>query len=173
VIAGRERRAFELFVHASSDRLVRTAHLLVGDRGHAEDIVQTALLRTAQRWRWAKQSPEAYARRVVVNLAKDRWRHLSRRPSEQALRQGISAVGTDEILERDAVVRAAMRLPLGQRTVLVLRYFEDMSVEDTARALGCSKGTVKSQTSRALASMRAALAYEENDDAEGDRYANR
>ena len=71
VIPHPDARTFERFVTGSSDRLVRTAYLLCGDRGHAEDIVQTALLRTARRWRTARERPEAYARAVVVNLAKD------------------------------------------------------------------------------------------------------
>jgi RNA polymerase sigma-70 factor (sigma-E family) len=161
VIPHRQARAFDAFVEASSDRLVRTAYLLCGDRGHAEDLVQTALLRTARRWRTARDQPEAYARRVVVNLAKDRWRHLSRRPSEVALDgldPGPVRMPTDVVADRDVLLCAARALPAGQRAVLVLRYFDDLSVEDTAAALGCSTGTVKSQTSRALSALRATLA---------------
>src|SRR4051812_21203539 len=82
MIPARDRVAFDEFVSRSSDRLLRTAYLLCGDRGHAEDLVQTALMRTARRWRAARENPDAYARRVLVNLTKDRWRELSRRPSE-------------------------------------------------------------------------------------------
>ena len=64
MIASRDRRSFDAFVTASSDRLLRTAYLLTGDRGHAEDVVQTALLRTARRWRTARSNPDAYARLV-------------------------------------------------------------------------------------------------------------
>jgi RNA polymerase sigma-70 factor (sigma-E family) len=171
MIPGRERRAFDDFVAASADRLVRTAYLLCGDRGHAEDLVQTALLRTARRWRSARHEPEAYARRVVVNLAKDRWRHLARRPGETPLESvgdTVAAVEVvDGLLDRDELLRATQQLPAGQRAVLVLRYFDDLSVEDTAAALGCSTGTVKSQTSRALDRLRAALTPEkENADAD-------
>ena len=162
-----ERRDFESFVSASSDRLLRTAYLLCGDRGHAEDLVQTALLRTARRWRWARQQPEAYARRVVVNLAKDRWRDLGRRPQETPIEADVRLEEADGLLDRDELLRAARRLPPGQRAVLVLRYFDDLSVEETAAALGCSTGTVKSQTSRALDNLRAALATtKENADAD-------
>jgi RNA polymerase sigma-70 factor (sigma-E family) len=157
MIPGRERSAFDVFVAGSSDRLVRTAYLLCGDRGHAEDLAQTALMRTARRWRTARQAPEAYARRVLLNLVKDRWRDLARRPAEAPLEVDVPAQGSDAILDRDALVRAARGLPDGQRAVLVLRYFDDLSVEDTAAALGCSAGTVKSQTARALANLRAAL----------------
>lgn len=158
VIGGRDQREFEAFVAASSDRLLRTAYLLVGDLGHAEDLVQQALLRTARRWRAARRAPEAYARTVVTNLAKDRWRALGRRPAEAPLEHDLPLEGPHPVLDRDVLVRAARRLPEGQRAVLVLRYFDDLSVEETAQVLGVSTGTVKSQTSRALAGLRAALA---------------
>ena len=157
MIPAADQRAFEMFVAASSDRLLRTAYLLCGDRGHAEDLVQTALLRTARRWRTARQQPEAYARRVVVNLAKDRWRTLARRPRETAIEEDVALVEDDGTLDRDELLRAARQLPPGQRAVLVLRFFDDLSVEETAATLGCSTGTVKSQTSRALENLRAAI----------------
>jgi RNA polymerase sigma-70 factor (sigma-E family) len=156
-----ERRAFEAFVAESSTRLLRTAYLLSGDRGHAEDLVQTALLRTARRWRVARRQPEAYARRIVVNLAKDRWRDLGRRPAEAPWQQQDRGVDQDQsVLERDRLLRLARRLPPGQQAVLVLRFFEDLSVEETADLLGCTTGTVKSQTSRALERLRSALTQE-------------
>lgn len=168
MIPAADRRAFEQFVAASSDRLVRTAYLLCGDRGHAEDLVQTALLRTARRWRTAREQPEAYARRVVVNLAKDRWRSLGRRPSETSIEMDVAIPVTDGVADRDELVRATRQLPAGQRAVLVLRYFDDLSVEETAAALGCSTGTVKSQTARALERLRAAL-VPEKENADVDR----
>ena len=157
MISPRERAAFDAFVSACSDRLVRSAYLLSGDRGHAEDMVQTALMRTARQWRRARQNPEAYARRVVVNLAKDRWRDLDRRPGEVPLEAELQAPETTVLLDRDMLMRAARRLPPGQRAVLVLRYFDDLSIDDAAAALGCTPGTVKSQTARALSSLRATL----------------
>jgi RNA polymerase sigma-70 factor (sigma-E family) len=166
VIGGRDRQEFEAFVAASSDRLLRTAYLLTGDRGHAEDVVQTALLRTARRWRSAREAPEPYARTVVANLAKDRWRHLGRRPAETTLDHDVPLAGPEQVLDRDALMRAARALPAGQRAVLVLRFFDDLSVEETARVLGCTDGTVKSQTSRALANLRAALASDLTNDKE-------
>ncbi|MXG89066.1 sigma-70 family RNA polymerase sigma factor [Nocardioides flavescens] len=129
MISGRDKRAFDAFVRDHSDRLVRTAHLLVGDGGHAEDIVQTALLRTARRWRTARAAPEAYARTVVANLAKDRWRHLGRRPPEAPLATGHEpsrADASDALAERDALLAATRALPQGQRAVLVLRFFEGL-----------------------------------------------
>ena len=163
MIGGRDQQEFEAFVAASSDRLLRTAYLLTGDAGHAEDVVQSALLRTARRWRSARRSPEAYARTTVANLVKDRWRSLGRRPSEAPLEHDVPLAAPDDLLDRDALMRAARELPPGQRAVLVLRYFDDLSVEDTAKALGVTAGTVKSQTSRALAGLRAALTSERPD----------
>ena len=130
--------------------------------------MQTALLRTARRWGRARRQPEAYARRVVVNRAKDRWRELSRRPREAPIDHAEVAVAVaDGVAERDVLLRAAQTLPEGQRAVLVLRYFADLSVEETARTLGCTTGTVKSQTARALTRLRAALTPEmENADAD-------
>lgn len=167
MIGRADQQAFEIFVQRSSDRLLRTAYLLTGDRGHAEDLVQTALLRTARRWPSARRDPAAYARRVVVNLAKDRWRDLHRRPGEAPLDVDVAVPVTDGVADRDQLLRAAHGLPARQRAVLVLRYFDDLSVADTAAALGCSEGTVKSQTARALESLRRALTpQKENADAD-------
>jgi len=166
VIPRQQEADFERFVQDCSSKLLRTAYLLSGDRGHAEDIVQTALLRTARRWRRARALPEAYARRVVVNLAKDRRRSLSRRPAEMRLEYDVPLASVDTLVDRDALLRATRRLPPGQRAVLVLRFFDDLSVAETADALGISTGTVKSQTSRALERLRAALTPKENIDAD-------
>jgi RNA polymerase sigma-70 factor (sigma-E family) len=160
MIARDDQAAFEAFVVRSSDRLLRTAYLLCGDHGHAEDMVQTALLRTARRWSTARQEPDAYARRVVVNLAKDRWRLLRRRFGEAPLEIDVAVPVSDGLADRERLLAAARQLPAGQRAVLVLRYFDDLSVADTAAALGCSTGTVKSQTSRALDNLRAVLTSE-------------
>jgi RNA polymerase sigma-70 factor (sigma-E family) len=167
MIASREVDAFEEFVRTSSDRLVRVAYMLTGDVGEAEDIVQTALVRTAGNWRKARRRPYPYARTAVVNLTTDRWRRLARRPREDAVDleslDGAVVMQTDtmtvtmdidRLVERDAILGALRRLPSQQRGAVVLRYFEDMSVEDTARALGCAPGTVKAHTSRAMQRLR-------------------
>jgi RNA polymerase sigma-70 factor (sigma-E family) len=168
VLHRKEQRAFEAFVGDASGRLMGTAYLLCGDRGHAEDLVQTALLRTARRWRTAQQQPEAYARRVLVNLAKDRWRLLGRRVDEVAVHVDVAGAADDAVHERDHLIAALRALPAGQRAVLVLRFFEDLSVAETAAALGCSEGTVKSQTSRALDRIRGVL-DQEMENADVDR----
>lgn len=152
---------FDDFARESSTALLRTAYLLTGDHGHAEDLLQTALLRTARHWRTAKGQPMAYTRRVLANLAKDRWRDRSRRPRETV---GGPEQGHDgsngQVTLRHTLMPAVLQLPMRQRAVLVLRYFEELSVEETAAALDCSVGTVKSQTHHALARLRQLLGEE-------------
>jgi RNA polymerase sigma-70 factor (sigma-E family) len=152
---------FDDFVRLRSSALLRTAYALVGDYGHAEDMLQTALLRTARHWQKARDSPEAYARKVLVNLCHDRWRWLRRRPQETALGDDATApvpAATDATGgEHGSLFQALTRLPLGQRQVIVLRFLEDLSVAQTAELLGISAGTVKSYTARALTSLRTLL----------------
>lgn len=154
--------AFEAFVASASARLIRSAYLLSGDRGRAEDLVQMTLVRVAQHWDVARQAPHAYAHRVLVNLLRDRRRWLARRVEETSLSEagelpdphGDSAT---DVVERVAIMAALHALPPRQREVVVLRFFADMSVEDTAAAIGTSDGTVKTHTHRALQALRAAL----------------
>jgi RNA polymerase sigma-70 factor (sigma-E family) len=154
---------FEAFVEGRSTALLRTAYLLTGDRGHAEDLLQTALMRTARHWSRARDAPEAYARRVLINLSRDRIRTLFRRPREAPMPPDPTNLRTvdapyDQVADRRAVVRALSQLPTRQRQVVVLRFFEDLSVDQTAELLGFSAGTVKSYTSRALTKLRELLA---------------
>jgi RNA polymerase sigma-70 factor (sigma-E family) len=154
---------FEEFVRARSTMLLRVAYALVGDHGHAEDILQTALLRTARRWPAARDAPEAYTRQVLLNLTRDRVRWLRRRPRETALADRTGPpdradVLADRIGDQRTLVQALGGLPAGQRQVIVLRFLEDLSVAETAELLGISQGTVKSYTSRALARLRRVLA---------------
>lgn len=154
---------FEQFVRARSTALLRTAFLLTGDRGAAEDLLQNALLRVARHWSTARSAPDAYARTVLVNLSHDRRRALFRRPREAPLPPDADLmIGVDQnldrVAERGEMVRALAALPIRQRQVLVLRYFEDLSVEETARLLRCTTGTVKSHASRGLARLRSLLA---------------
>lgn len=154
--------SFDEFVAGGSARLLRSAYLLTGDRDVSEDLLQVALVRTARRWEVARDSPHAYAHRVLVNLLHDRRRHLSRRISEQPLgpleeRLGAVADSTEGLIDRVAMIGALRRLPVRQREVVVLRFFADLSVSETAAAIGSSEGTVKTHTSRALLALRAAL----------------
>jgi RNA polymerase sigma factor (sigma-70 family) len=130
---------------------------LTGDRGHAEDLAQVTLWRTARRWGELSGSPDAYAHEVLVNLSRDRRRSLTRRPLEVAQLDLVVDRGddcTEALLERNAVVQAVRRLPRRQREVVVLRFFLDLSVAQTAAALGTSEGTIKSYTARAIARLR-------------------
>ncbi len=150
---------FTEFVRDRSTALLRTAVLLAGgDRGHAEDLLQGVLERMYVRWDRIDGPPEAYARRALTHASVNRWRTQRRRP-ELPLRAedpGGAAPGDPaaEFDLRDALVRALLTLPARQRAVLVLRYFDDLPLEEVARALGCSIGTVKSQSSRGLARLR-------------------
>jgi len=153
---------FDEFVVGRSSALLRTAILLTGDRHDAEDLVQTALLRVARHWSRALENPEAYTRRVLVNLAYDRSRHRKRRP--ERLGPPPDRAATDHYgEERDDLLRLLRQLPERQRATVVLRYWEDLSVAETAQLLGCTEGTVKSATSKALAHLREALALPSTD----------
>jgi RNA polymerase sigma-70 factor (sigma-E family) len=154
--------SFEEFVQLCSPRLFRTALLLTGqDRAAAQDLLQLALERAYRHWSRVCRSgePERYVRRILANASNDVWRRAARRP-ERPLRPGdIGAVEPDQadaVAERDFLMRALAALPARQRTVLVLRYFADLSEAEIADALGCSVGTVKSQASRGLARLREA-----------------
>jgi RNA polymerase sigma-70 factor (sigma-E family) len=153
---------FEAFVAASGHRLLRTAYLLVGDRHTAEDLLQTALERTARRWGRITGVPEAYARTTIANLATDRWRRRSVRPPEVLIDPPESAAAdfTTDLVVRDALIHALNTLTRRQRAVLVLRYFDDLTEPETAAALGVSVGTVKSSASRALDRLREVAAFQ-------------
>ncbi len=157
------RDEFEAFVHGSSGRLLRTARLLTGDRGEAEDLLQMTLIRVARHWPAASRAPGPYAHRVLVNLSRDRARRAGRRVVEAPWDEVVSAPFEDgdraqEMARRESVITALARLPHRQREVLVLRFYADLSVAECAGATGASEGTVKSHTSRALARMRELLA---------------
>lgn len=162
---------FDEFVASASDSLLRTAYLLCGDRHLAEDLLQTALLRTARRWSTARENPTPYALRVIVNLSKDDRRNRGRRVVETPL-TGVAGpvvpAPADDVLARQVLLAAVKRLPARQRAVLVLRFFADLSVEQTAEVLECSVGTVKSQTHHALTKLREQLSQ-----ALEDTYADR
>jgi RNA polymerase sigma-70 factor (sigma-E family) len=157
VVAKTAEQDFEEFVTLRSQSLLRTAYLLCGgDRGAAEDLLQEVLERMFVRWRRIRGSPESYARSALANASANRWRRRSRKPESAWERAGTPSVGGHEesVVDQDAVLRALAELPARMRAVLVLRFFDDLSENQTAAALGCGVGTVKSQTSRGLARMR-------------------
>jgi RNA polymerase sigma-70 factor (sigma-E family) len=149
---------FEAFVAATGRSLLRTAYLLTGDRGHAEDLVQITLERTARRWHRLDGAPHAYARVVLTNLANDRWRRRRARVTETFPGADLDGVAHEDISNqfalRHALIDGLRKLPNRQRAVLVLRFFEDMSEAETAAALQISVGTVKSAASRGAARLR-------------------
>ncbi|MBB5789189.1 SigE family RNA polymerase sigma factor [Jiangella mangrovi] len=152
---------FDEFVAGWSARLLRSAYLLTGDRGLAEDLVQDVYERLYVAWPRVAD-PAAYAHRVLTRQAMNRWRTRSRRPKEAALglehdRPDHRADAVTAFHERAVIVAALRTLTARQRAVVVLRYFADLSEADTAAAMGCSVGTVKSQTARALARLRTVL----------------
>ena len=166
--SGRVRADFERFVISAGDRLLRTAYLITQDQAEAEDLAQDTLVRVAKRWPRVSrmQHPEAYARQVLVNLARDGAVRRARRSSEldpsgappPEVRLGLSAAdGSGTFERRRELIEALRALTPRQRTVVVLRYFEDLSEAQVAEMLDCSVGTVKSTTSRALAQIREAL----------------
>lgn len=151
---------FEAFVTRDGRRLLGFAVLLTGGRQDAEDLVQLALLRSAGHWPAARHNPEAYTRTVLVNLAKDRWRAYVRRPEILDDPAHLSPAAHDcsaAVVDRQLLLGACKLLPVQQRAVLVLRFWEDRSVDETAALLGCTAGTVKSNTHRAIARLRLAL----------------
>jgi RNA polymerase sigma-70 factor (sigma-E family) len=150
-----DRAEFDAFVAARSPNLLRTAYLLTGDRHAAEDLLQTALAKSWFAWRRIDSAPEAYVRRVIATTYATWWRRRWRveRPTGEVPDTG-EPDQTASIDTRDALWRALAALPRRQRTVVVLRYFEDLSEAEIAATLGISTGTVKSSASRALATLR-------------------
>jgi RNA polymerase sigma-70 factor (sigma-E family) len=165
---GRDDQEFASFVVGSQRRLRGTAYLMCGDWALASDIVQEALIRVYVAWpRLEARSggAHAYARRCVVNVAIDRSRKRSSSevPSEESRFEradGEPDPGTS-VADRQALVAALRLLAPRQRACVVLRYFEDQSVTETARLLSCSEGTVKSQTARALETLRHRLVLDD------------
>ena len=151
---------FAAFVADRSTALLRTAYLLTGDRGHAEDLLQTALIKTYRHWGRLthRQDPSAFVRRVLVTTHAG-WRRRVRIAeflSTTPLLSGAAEAAPD-LGDRELLVAALAQLPPRMRAVLVLRYWEDLSEAGTAEVLGCSVNTVKTHTTRGLARLRAQL----------------
>lgn len=147
------------FVEANWTGFLRLARFLSGDDHRGEELLQDCLVKLYVRWRKpsVQQDPVAYLRRMLANGNVDWWRRSSReRPTDQ-LPERPQRESTDGGLDED-LRRALRALPRGQRAVVVLRYCEDLTERETAAALGCSIGTVKSQNARAMANLRKQLA---------------
>jgi RNA polymerase sigma-70 factor (sigma-E family) len=158
-----DEQAFREFVSARRPALVRTAYLLSGDWHRAEDVVSTAIVKMYTAWRRVARAdnPDAYARQVVVRTwldeARRPWRRelpvelLPDRPSDHA------DTAADATVSRADLRLLLAKMPARQRAVLVLRFYDDLSVERTADILGCSRGAVMTLTSRALGTIRGLL----------------
>jgi RNA polymerase sigma-70 factor (sigma-E family) len=143
---------FEEWARARIPQLLRAAFLLTGDRQSAEDLTQAGLEKVALSWSRI-DNPDAYVRRVMYRLEIRRWRNRRRELSTSA----VADAGHDPIPGADVrivMAGALRRLTRGQRAVLVLRFWEDLTEAQTAEALGCSIGTVKSQTFKALRALK-------------------
>jgi RNA polymerase sigma-70 factor (sigma-E family) len=145
----------EALVAERGSALLATAVLLTGSRAMGEDLLQAALERLMRSWGRVRGDRERYLRRTMYHLAIDQWRRRQRRPEVfMEFEPPGQSDATDALDLRDALGRALAQLSPRQRTVLVLRYWEQLSETEAAEALGCSVGTVKSTASRGLSRLR-------------------
>jgi RNA polymerase sigma-70 factor (sigma-E family) len=151
--------SFSEFMAARWGPLYRTAYLLTGDRHEAEDLLQGALARTCVRWEGIrdKRAADSYVRRAMVNQMSRQWRHRGRELVTDELPDVGHGGGLDVRADHLALWDEIRKLPPRMRATLVLRYVEDLTEEAAARELGCSVGSVKSQTHHAIKRLRAAL----------------
>lgn len=162
--AGPTAGDFEEFVAARSAALWRSAYLLTGDRHRAEDLLQAALVKAWRKWGSIsrREAAESYVRAALVTTYTDWWR---RRWNGEVATEHLpeeSAEATDVAVRRDVLAALAL-LPRGQRAVIVLRFFDDLTERQTAEALGISVGTVKSQAAKALATLRTSPLFDQGD----------
>lgn len=157
----RDTAAFAEFAAARSGAMFRAAYLMVGDHALAEDLLQEALTKTYVAWPRLRDvnNAEAYTRKAITTTAISWWRRKSwqnERPRDDVPERDHACHG-DDIAERDWMWRELQSLPPRQRAAIVLRYYEDLTEAQTAAALGCSVGTVKSQVFDGLKKLRQAL----------------
>jgi RNA polymerase sigma-70 factor (sigma-E family) len=156
---------FRAYVASRQRSLRRTAYFMCGDWHAADDLVQTTLTKLYVAWHQVtnKDGPDAYAHRILANAVIDARRRPWRREiSTEAVNESEDvAASTAHSDERLDLAHALAQLPTRQRVTLILRFWADASVAETAEALGCSTGTVKSQTSRGLEGLRQALSSQE------------
>jgi RNA polymerase sigma-70 factor (sigma-E family) len=151
--------SFPAFMAAALPSLLRFGYVLTGDPHRGEELVQSALVTTYRRWRHLRhEEPHAYVRRAIVNAHTSLWRrHRREAPLPEGFDLPARSDGVTRYDDVDQVLRALRVLPPRQRAVIVLRYYDDLSEAEIARTLGCSPGTVKSQASRALRTLRREL----------------
>ena len=162
---------FDGFVTSAYPHLVRLGALLAADTHHGEDLAQAALVQTLRAWDRLHPDgdPAAYTRRVMTHLAakagRRRWRGEHPTEHDSLPETGGTSAGAfaDQVHSAVDAQRLLATLPAHQRVVLVLRFWADLTEAQTAAELGCSLGTVKSRTARALASLRARAPQEHDD----------
>ncbi|MGH3937847.1 MAG: SigE family RNA polymerase sigma factor [Pseudonocardiaceae bacterium] len=161
----REEQEFTTYFAARHEAVRRTAYLICGDWHRADDLAQTAFVTLHRRWRKIRNrgALDAYLRRTLLRAAIDESRRPWRRerfvgelPERCASQTQRDTIG-DAVTIRSTLVGGLQQVPPRQRAVLVLRFLEGQSVADVASALGCTEGTVKSQTARGLATLRVVL----------------
>lgn len=157
-VSGGDEARFVAFADTAMPELLRYGLLLTGSRSDAEDLVQAALERVFRRWGSidVSRSPLSYCRVAMARLNVDSWRAFRRHEElvERAPEMGRGDDPTARALESATVLRMLALLPRRQRTVMVLRYYADLSEEEIAQAMNISRGTVKSQAAKALATLR-------------------
>jgi RNA polymerase sigma-70 factor (sigma-E family) len=157
---------FREFMHGRWPAMVRLAYALTGDHGHAEEVAQTAFAKAYAAWPRVVRSnnPDAYVRQIVINENRNRFRKRRLRELPSGTLPEGNAIDTyGDIDSRSALITALQALGPRQRAVVVLRYWMDMTETEVAAALNCSVGTVKSQASRALATLRKNVELVEGD----------
>ncbi|TDW95418.1 MULTISPECIES: SigE family RNA polymerase sigma factor [Kribbella] len=155
--------AFEAYFAARSDAMRGTAYLLCGDWHRAEDLVQQTFTKIYLVWRRIQrhEAMDSYTRQTLIRtFLSERRRGWFRHESVASEATDRAAPSADFADERLVLLEALVKVPPRQRAVLVLRYWEDQSVEQTAELLDCSAGTVKSQAARGLATLRGLLEEE-------------
>lgn len=161
----RDEQEFAEYFARRREAVRRTAYMLCGDWHRADDLAQTAFVAVHRRWQKIRDRAalDAYVRKTLVRASIDEsrrpWRreHTVETMPDEAGNEG----GLDErVATRETLLAALTKVPPRQRAVLVLRYFEGLDVRAAAKALGCTEGTVKSQTARGLVALRSALGEE-------------
>lgn len=161
---GRAAVDFESWVAARGPALLRFAYLVTRDAHDAEDAVQEALASACGRWERISRTndPDAYVRRMIANAHVSFWRRFAKRETPVAEVAVDQPVEGSTLPEDEAVWQLCGTLPRRQRAAVVLRFYEDLSYAQIAAVLQCSEATVRSQISRALASLRALIGEERN-----------
>lgn len=160
-VARRDEAAFADFATARFAALHRCAYLMVGDEQLAQDLVQEALTKTYVAWPRLHDpgNAEAYTRRAITTTAISWFRRKAWNAESvtEVLPEGVHHGAGDEVAQREWVWQALRELPVRQRTAIVLRYYEDLTEAQTADAMGCAVGTVKSQVAAGLRKLKERL----------------